>query len=110
MKKVVEIVADAAKPDFPQYEYIESYRFSRYGYGGWGDWGRGTYPLVLEDAPSLKKVTEDIRDEYAALLDFYTEGELEALRKEHGDNVIRMLFESELGDYYGDMYDEEELK
>lgn len=110
VKKVVEIVADAAKPDFPQYEYIESYRFSRYGYGGWGDWGRGTYPLVLEDAPSLKKVPADIRDEYAALLDFYTEGELEALRKEHGDNVIRMLFESELGDYYGDMYDEEELK
>lgn len=110
VKKVVEIVADTAKPDFPQYEYIESYRFSRYGYGGWGDWGRGTYPLVLEDAPSLKKVPEDIRDEYAALLDFYTEGELEALRKEHGDNVIRMLFESELGDYYGDMYDEEELK
>ena len=93
-----------------QHEYIESYRFSRYGYGGWGDWGRGTYPLVLEDAPSLKKVPADIRDEYAALLDFYTEGELEALRKEHGDNVIRMLFESELGDYYGDMYDEEELK
>ena len=41
---------------------------------------------------------------------FYTEGELEALRKEHGDNVIRMLFESEMADYYGDMYDEEELK
>lgn len=110
VKKVVEIVADAAKPDFPQYEYIESYRFSRYGYGGWGDWGRGTYPLVLEDAPNLKKVPADIRNEYAALLDFYTEGELEALRKEHGDNVIRMLFESEMADYYGDMYDEEELK
>ena len=110
VKKVVEIVADAAKPDFPQYEYIESYRFSRYDYGGWGDWGRGTYPLVLEDAPNLKKVPADIRNEYAALLDFYTEGELEALRKEHGDNVIRMLFESEMADYYGDMYDEEELK
>ena len=110
VKKVVEIVADAAKPDFPQYEYIESYRFSRYGYGGWGDWGRGTYPLVLEDAPNLKKVPADIRNEYAALLDSYTEGELEALRKEHGDNVIRMLFESEMADYYGDMYDEEELK
>lgn len=65
---------------------------------------------MLEDAPSLKKVPADIRNEYAALLDFYTEGELEALRKEHGDNVIRMLFESEMADYYGDMYDEEELK
>lgn len=61
-------------------------------YGGWGDWGRkssGVYPLELEDAPNLKKIPEDIRGEYAALLDFYTEGELEALRKEHGDNVNR---------------------
>lgn len=116
VKRVVEIVADAAGPDFPKYEYIESYRYSRFGYGmygGWGDWGRkssGVYPLELEDAPNLKKIPEDIRDEYAALLDFYTEGELEALRKEHGDNVIHMMFESELADYYGDVYDEEDLK
>ena len=81
----------------PKYEYIESYRYSRFGYGmygGWGDWGRkssGVYPLELEDAPNLKKIPEDIRGEYAALLDFYTEGELEALRKEHGDNVIHMI-------------------
>lgn len=110
VKKVTEIVADAVKPETPQYEYVESYRFSRYDYGGWGDWGRGTYPLVLEDAPNLKKVPEEIREEYVALLDFYTEGELENIRKEHGDNAIIMLFESELGDYYGNMYDEEELK
>lgn len=37
VRKVIEIVADAANPDFPKYEYVESRRFSRWGYGrAWG--------------------------------------------------------------------------
>lgn len=38
VKKVLEIVADAAQPDFPKYEYVER-KFYRRG-GGLGGWGR----------------------------------------------------------------------
>lgn len=135
VKKVVEMVADSVKPDFPTYEYVESTRFSHYGYGS--AFGRGAYSgrwdipvtkskktepkLIIpgetedeeEDIDSfLLKIPKDIRAEYEMLLDFYTVEELEELRSEQGDRVIPMLAESEFGeDYYGMMgvYDYEEV-
>lgn len=111
VQKVLSIVADAAKSDFPKYEYVESARYDRW----WGGWGglKPTLSTKKESALSIATVDEDaflkdvpdhIRDEYAALLDFYSIEELEYHRKENGDNVIIMLFESEFGsweDYYG---------
>lgn len=89
IKAVTEIVADSVKPDFPKYEYIEDQRFM-----GWGRWG--IYSGEKEMA-FLKKVPEEIREEYEALLDYYTIEELEYYRMEHGDKSIAMLFESEFG-------------
>jgi hypothetical protein len=121
VKKVLEIVAEAALPGFPKYEYIER-KFHRGGggFGGWGgyrywdDWGcRG---LGSAKAPAdeddfdygdVEDIPEDIRDEYFALLDFYSPAELDAIREEMGDAGISMLCQSEFGeDYYG-MFEKE---
>lgn len=108
IRKVVEIIADAAKPGFQKYEYIESMGFSRYG--GWyygGGWGDDDYwPLSKEDDFDIEKdVPASIRPQYEALLDFYSVDELEEFRTEQGDNTIIMLAESEFGDDYYGMFD-----
>lgn len=124
VQKVIEIVADAVKPDFPQYEYVESVRsFGRFKRGGWDDWDCGwggygsffskskTIPLTqteIDEEKILETLPEDIVDEYFALLDFYTVEELEELRAENGDAVISMLCQSEFGDDYYGMFDTSE--
>ena len=40
---------------------------------------------------------EDIREEYGALLDYYTVEELEGYRMDYGDGMILQLFETEFG-------------
>lgn len=121
VKRVLEIVADAARPDFPRYEYIEAVRHfgkwgkSYYGYDAWDDWdwrGRATGAAKddFEDEAEfdIEKIPADIRAEYMALLDFYSPEELESIREEMGDAGITMLAESEFGeDYYG-MFEGEE--
>lgn len=126
VQKVIEIVAESTTPDFPKYEYIERvHSFSRKfgGYGGY-DWYSDYYgystkskstklKVVDEDdtEPKLEDVPDEILEEYLALLDFYTEEELEDIRREHGDAAISMLCESEFGDdYYGMFgYDDSEV-
>lgn len=49
---------------------------------------------------------DDLRDEYIALLDYYSKEELDAIRAEHGDQFISMLFESEFGEDYESLYEE----
>lgn len=131
VRKVVEIVADAAKSDFPKYEYVESAMYTRFGggrYGGWCDeppydyWtgagrtatGRKALPdcalMTADDDFDLDMIPKDIRGPYEALLDYYTVDELEALRAEHGDRIIPMTYESEFGCSYLSDEELEELK
>lgn len=124
VKKVLEIVTEAAQPGFPKYEYIER-KFYRGGggFGGWGgyrywdDWdyrglGNAKAPAKSADEDDFDygdvgDIPEDIRDEYFALLDFYSPAELDAIREEMGDAGISMLCQSEFGeDYYG-MFEKE---
>lgn len=81
IEKVLAMVADAAEPDFPCYEYVR---------GAYGGYGASWYD-------DLSDVPEDIRDEYEALLDYYSPEELDEIRKELGDKWIKDLFESEFG-------------
>lgn len=92
IKAVTEIVADSAKPDFPKYEYVEDRRFI-----GWGRWRLHTGLTSEKETAFLKKVPEEIREEYEALLDFYSIEELEEYRMDYGDRSIAMLFESDFG-------------
>ncbi len=132
--KVQEIVAEAANPDFPKYEYIEDERWAGYGMG-WGmrylydrDPWQSSYKkktktvttktvttesktIISEKNFDIDSIPSEIRDDYEALLDFYTVSELEQYRMEMGDAVIPMLAESEFGYSYtndGRMYDEVE--
>lgn len=116
VKKVLEIVTEAAQPGFPKYEYVSGTRFLRsyLGWGGyryWDDWdyrglGSAKAPAEEDDFDEgevdMDSIPEDIRDEYFALLDFYSPEELESVRAEMGDAGISMLCQSEFGDdYYG---------
>ena len=113
IRKVVEIITDAVKPDFPTYEYVESVCFTRFGgrrYGGWWDgytnWHGGkVLPLHDDEDYDLKDIPESIRPEYELLLDYgyYSVEELEEIRAEQGDKTIQMLAESEFGDDYYDL-------
>ena len=63
--------------------------------------GTGTIDFD-EGEVDMDSIPEDIRDEYFALLDFYSPEELESVRAEMGDAGISMLCQSEFGDdYYG---------
>ena len=85
----MEIISDSVNPDFPKYEYVED--------RSWGIWG-GWYDDYYTERV-LSKIPEDIREEYEALLDYYSVDELEDCCAEHGDRYIPMLYESEFGDH-----------
>ena len=106
IEKVIGIVEDAANENFPKYEYVDNwdkgfdagYGWASHGGGGWGSFLRREY------SGALKNVPKEIQDEYERLLDYYTSSELDALREEHGDNVIHSLYKSEFG-YTREDYD-----
>lgn len=125
VKKVLEIVTEAAQPGFPKYEYVSGTRFLR-SYLGWGGYdyddlyfdrnSNALRPKTLppteeigEDYDELgpEDIPEDTRDEYYALLDFYSPEELNAIREEMGDAGISMLCQSEFGDDYFGMFEKE---
>jgi hypothetical protein len=87
INKVGEIIADAAKPGFPTYEYVKACY----------DW-RGCYGDIYWPKSAAKTVLSgEYAGNYIALLDFYTSAELDALRDEYGDQIIETLYESEIG-------------
>ena len=86
------MIADAEQEHFPKYEYIEKDLGDFCKYPDWDSFSHHIY--------RTKKIPREIRKEYEALLDFYTSGELEALREEYGDNIIPTLFDSEFSSYF----------
>ena len=90
INRVNTIIRDAAEHEFPRYEYIEAVHESLLS--DWSYWGYGG-KQILETLP------ETIRDEYEALLEFYSTDELEFLRAENGDSIILEMFRSEFGDW-----------
>lgn len=123
VKKILEIVTEAARPDFPKYEYVEGAKFLWSHTGGYDYYDQyydrnskvmrhKTLPPTGEpgddyDELGLEDVPEDIRDEYLALLDFYFPDELESIRAEMGDAGISMLCQSEFGEDYYMMFKKE---
>ncbi|MBR1760924.1 MAG: hypothetical protein IJ741_07070 [Schwartzia sp.] len=102
IEKVVEIVAEAALPDFPKYEYVKRVHQPLvrrdYGYLDWGllkndaadDWG--TVP------PHLPVKYQQMYDE---LLDLYAPEELESFCEEYGNEIIEEIYRAEYGFMYG---------
>ena len=116
IRKVVGIIADSVKPNFPKYEYIESVRFTRFGSRGsyswgWEDWAYERSGKIVrldggeQEYEGLSDIPADIRPAYELLLDYgyYSMAELEDIRAAQGDQAITMLAESEFGDDYYDL-------
>ena len=75
ISKVIEIVAEAAKPETPQYEYIDD----KWDYtDGWSD-------------------TDTFADMYDYLSDIYTDQQLDEFCELYGDGIISQLYNAKLG-------------
>lgn len=103
IQSVVGIIADAAKPDFPKYEYIERTWFDDcYSIGSWSGCllNAKKVPLASKHV-SEETVPSDLSSEliqmYSDLLDLYAQNELEWYRKEYGDQIISQLYYDEFG-------------
>jgi len=109
IRRVQKIVAEAAEPEFPKYEYVEAiYDLGKYNDSWNKSWnGNGlkvTKAQIIDCGPELISVPKEIREEYLALLDYYGKDELDEYREEFGDGSIVMLFESEFGASYNDLF------
>ncbi|MBR0035285.1 MAG: hypothetical protein IJP54_06385 [Synergistaceae bacterium] len=114
IQSVVGIIADAAKPDFPKYEYIEKvYELTtftfRSGYGMWDEDGSGVWnakkvPLSSKIHVQKETIPSDLpsymTEMYNDLLEFYAQEELEWHRKEFGDQIICQLYDEEFGPFF----------
>lgn len=108
MCKVVEIVSDVAKSDFPKYEYVEVVR-NFYDDSRWYRPGRVVSHKYLEfeqfepeEEIIPKKLPEEYEELYNELVDEYGYEieELEYLREAYGDRVIYDLYTDESGAFY----------
>lgn len=118
--KVKEMIADATKPDFPFYEYVEKVRvvskrindnykslwnyprssFDYDGYfsgqGDWADDGIAKYNEKTEQDKAVAEVPTKYRQQYDELLEIYEQAELDELRKQFGDVIIQELYDEEI--------------
>ena len=115
IQSVIEIIVDAAKPDFPKYEYIECTwpdSFSS-GYSAWdalegwssfSEFSDKKVPLTSKIHASEETIPSDLPSYmlqmYSDLLELYTQSELEWHRKEYGDRIICQLYNDEFGPFF----------
>lgn len=100
IEKVVDIVTEAALPDFPKYEYVEKMRIQMCQFSdGRYSWYRATdetnEQILRVKAPANLPVK--YQQMYDELLDVYEVEELEYYRAAYGDEVIAEIYASEIG-------------
>lgn len=119
IQAVIGIIADAAKQDFPKYQYIEKvYKLEtftfRNGYGAWDVWdsvdGKCSFgkakakTMPLSAKTKEKAIPSDLpyymTEMYNDLLEFYDLEELEWYRREYGDQIISQLYNDEFGPFF----------
>ena len=97
IEKVCEMVADAAKPDFPKFVYVENfikpYHPKKIRY--YDD--LSTFYTEQDNLP--QKIPSEYQDIYEALLDFYSLKELESFRAEYGDQILWQIYCDEFGQF-----------
>ena len=77
INRVVDIIADSVKDDFPKFQYLEHYAFAGY----WDD-----YAFENDSVPC------EYEQIYSELLELYTAEELEELRHVYGNQVLQELY------------------
>ena len=122
--KVIDIVIDATKDDFPKYKYREKvYKFydyepgtyvRYYESGKWQKWSNhkndtkkskakhnnfDSYDIIEEDL-FMKELPSEYEELYEELLTVYTKDELEKERAHYGDRIIYELYVETFGPFY----------
>ena len=97
IEKVSEMVADAAKPDFPKFVYIENFTKTYHSkkvryYDDLATFYADQYNLP-------QKIPSEYQDIYEALLDVYSLKELESFRAEYGDQILWQIYCDEFGQF-----------
>ena len=83
IEKVCEMVAEAAKPDFPKFIYVEN--FIKPYHSKKIHYSEDLSTFYNEQDILPQKIPSEFQDIYEALLDFYFLKELETFRAEYGD-------------------------
>lgn len=97
MRKVIGMIADAAKADFPKYEYVPATKLRNYEI----DWYHNFWSQTDDDVPAIKKLSKENEDMYYELLDYggYEVDELEYCREQYGDGIIADLYKELYEDF-----------
>ncbi len=100
VRKVIEMVSEAAEPNFPKYEFIRAqndpYIFHDYWYDPYADWYGSEVDIPVGSIP--KDLPSEFEGIYEELLEVYEPGELEYYRMECGDQILLELYEDEFGE------------
>lgn len=104
LDKVVEIISDTAKTDFPTYRYVEKIHEFKSTYRTPTFWLKGTYKetSLFTDEPKRRKIPSEYEQIYNELLEIYTVDELEHYRELYNDEVLYQIYIDEFGPFYAD--------
>ena len=83
IQKVVEIVTDSTRADFPRYEYDTC------------DYYSDDYLYETDEVPA--DLPEEYQEIYEALLDIYTTEQLDQVRIQYGNHILWQLYCDEFG-------------
>ena len=83
IQKVVEIVTDSTRANFPRYEYDT------------GDYYSDDYLYETDEVPA--DLPEEYQEIYEALLDIYTTEQLNQVRIQYGNHILWQLYCDEFG-------------
>ena len=86
IQKVVEIVADSTRAEFPRYEY------DTYGYD---DYSSDDYLYETVEMPADLPI--EYQEIYEALLDIYTAEQIDQVRIQYGNHILWQLYCDEFG-------------
>lgn len=104
VRKVLEMVEDSVRADFPKYEYIEAYYPVRQlrGQNIWADWDYPKSTASKKQKDERYDIPQHLLYEWSVLLDFYSFEELKEIHIEYGDEMIHQMYQDEVAPDYED--------
>lgn len=107
VEKVIEIVNESTKAEFPRYEYVERKKLATIS-----DWSYSQYYDALSDFYDAPSDLNDLEKRaYVELLDYgyHDEKELDDLRAQYGNEFLLTLYEIDTGESLYEEDDEDAL-
>lgn len=98
IKKVIEIVSDSVKHDFPKFEYVESCGSLYLSQKNHPYDNLSILYNKQDDIP--RRIPSELKEIYEALLDFYSANELDSFRAEFGDQILWQIYNDEIASFY----------